>query len=32
MNDLLFWICAIALVAVFSYLIVSYDDDPYDSL
>jgi len=32
MNDLLFWACAIAMVAVFAYIIVSYDDDPYNPL
>lgn len=32
MNDLLFWACAIALVAVLTYLIISYDDDPYNPL
>ena len=29
-EDIRFWICAIALIAVFTYIILSYNDDPYD--
>ena len=32
MNDLLFWTCAISLVAVFAYLILSYHNDDYPNL
>ena len=32
MSDILFGVCAVALVAVFAYLILSYHNDDYPNL